>query len=124
MVVGVINPSGVDASQQPNALLMLLKALSPIRWAIEAVVTAEFQGMEFGERNRWGQLRELKDLPAMGALAVVKNGDEVLANLGLKDAQYSKLIQNLVWLSMGYLAFSWAGLKLFGPSFVDANTQD
>lgn len=124
MVVGVINPSGVDASQQPNALLMLLKALSPIRWAIEAVVTAEFQGMEFGERNRWGQLRELKDLPAMGALAVVKNGDEVLANLGLEDAQYSKLIQNLVWLSMGYLAFSWAGLKLFGPSFVDANTQD
>lgn len=115
MIVGVINPSGVDSSQQPNQLLTLLKALSPIRWAIEALVTAEFQGMEFGKRNRWGQLSELKDLPAMGALAVVKNGDEVLANLGLKDAQYSILIQNLVWLSTGYLVFSWAGLTFFGP---------
>ena len=124
MVVGVINPSGVDASQQPNQLLKLLKALSPIRWAIEAIVTAEFQGMEFGQRNRWGQISELKDLPAMGALALVKNGDEVLVNLGLKDAQYSNLMQNLVWLSIGNLAFSWAGLTLFGPSFADANTID
>ena len=39
MIVGVINPSGVSEGR-PNQIMACLKTLSPIRWAIEAVVTA------------------------------------------------------------------------------------
>jgi hypothetical protein len=61
MIVGVINPSGVNPDEAPNALMKTLRRLSPIRWAIEAVVTAEFRGMEFGEKDRspWGALKDL-----------------------------------------------------------------
>ena len=61
MIVGVINPSGVSSEEDPIHLMKVLRTLSPIRWAIEAVVTAEFRDMEFGEqdRGRWGALKNL-----------------------------------------------------------------
>ena len=52
MVVGVINPSGIDPDTPPNRIMRLLKAGSPIKWAIEALVTAEFRGMEFGKNDK------------------------------------------------------------------------
>ena len=52
MVVGVINPSGVDSDAPPNRVMEWLKFGSPIKWAIEALVTAEFRGMVFGEEER------------------------------------------------------------------------
>ncbi|KAL3792307.1 hypothetical protein HJC23_006219 [Cyclotella cryptica] len=119
MIVGVINPSGVSSDDAPNFLMSFLRNLSPIRWAIEAVVTAEFRGMIFGDsdRGRWGKL---KNLPKMGGLALVKDGDEVLANLGLADASYSDLMSNLALLSGVYLFTSWLGLCFCGPKFIDA----
>jgi len=121
MVVGVINPSGVDSDAPPNRVMEWLKFGSPIKWAIEALVTAEFRGMVFGEkeRGRWGQL---KDLPRMGALAIVQDGDNVLKNLGLGNAKYSDLMKKLAILSGIYLLMSWLGLSYFGPSFID--TED
>ncbi|KAL7534006.1 hypothetical protein ACHAXR_008946 [Thalassiosira sp. AJA248-18] len=144
MVVGVINPSGVDSNGPPNRIMEWLKVCSPIKWAIEALVTAEFRGMVFDEkeRGRWGQL---KDLPRMGALAMVQDGgilfvkenilfhltayigcsyatnniDNVLANLGLGTANYSDLMEKLGLLSGVYLLMSWLGLSFFGPSFMD-----
>ena len=118
MVVGVINPSGVGDDDQPNLVMKLLKTASPIKWAIEALVTAEFRGMEFGEsdRGRWG---ELLNLPKMGALAMVKDGDNVLRNLGLGTAEYSDLLEKLGILSGVYLFISWLGLTFFLPSFID-----
>lgn len=118
MVVGVINPSGVDSDAPRNRVMEFLKFGSPIKWAIEALVTSEFQGMEFGEndKGRWGQL---KDLPRMGALAMVKDGDNVLKNLGLGNVEYSDLMEKLALLSGGYLLLSWLGLSYFGPSFID-----
>lgn len=61
MIVGVINPSGVSSDDTPNFVMSFLRNLSPIRWAIEAVVTAEFRDMTFGEkdRGRWGKLKNL-----------------------------------------------------------------
>lgn len=117
MVVGVINPSGVGDDDQPNLVMKLLKTASPIKWAIEALVTAEFRGMEFGEsdRGKWGQLL---DLPKMGALAMVKDGDNVLRNLGLGNAEYSDLLEKLGILSGVYLFISWLGLTFFLPSFI------
>ena len=64
MIVGVINPSGVSSDQPTNHVMEFLRTLSPIRWAIEAVVTAEFRDMAFPEadRGRWGNLKNLVSL--------------------------------------------------------------
>lgn len=50
---------------------------------------------------RWGQI---KDLPRMGALSMVKDGNEVLLNLGLGTSEYSELVMNLVVLASIYLS--------------------
>jgi ABC-type transport system involved in multi-copper enzyme maturation permease subunit len=64
MIVGVINPSGVSSDEPPNQVMAFLRNLSPIRWAIEAVVTAEFRDMNFSQadRGRWGNLKNLVGL--------------------------------------------------------------
>ena len=67
---------------------------------------------------RWGQL---KDLPKMGALAMVQDGDSVLLNLGLGNAKYSEKMKRLAYLAGIYLCLSLMGLSFFGPSFIDAN---
>ena len=48
----------------------------------------------------------------MGALALVQNGDDVLANLGLGTAKYEDLMTRLGLLSGIYLSLSWFGLSL------------
>ena len=115
MVVGVINPSGVSADEPTNRVMELIKMGSPIKWAIEALVTAEFRGMKFDkDRDFWGNVKEL---PRMGGLALVKDGDEVLDALGLSNAVYSEIMQKLSILSGVYLLFSWIGLAFGGPKF-------
>ncbi len=52
MVVGIINPSGVDSEEPPNWVINRLAFFSPIKWAIESLVTAEFRGMVFEEKDR------------------------------------------------------------------------
>lgn len=115
MVVGVLNPSGVNTDEPPSRVMEWIKLLSPIKWAIEALVTAEFRGMTFEkDRDFWGTL---KDLPRMGGLAMVRDGDEVLDALGLGNAKYDEVMKNLALLSGVYLMFSWVGLAFGGPKF-------
>jgi len=45
------------------------------------------------KQYRWGQF---KDLPKMGALALVQNGDDVLTNLDRGTAKYADLIREVV----------------------------
>ena len=52
MVVGIINPSGVDVDEPPNHIMEVLSFFSPVKWAIESLVTAEFTGMVFDEKDR------------------------------------------------------------------------
>lgn len=52
MVVGIINPSGVDPNNPPHQLIQLIRMGSPIKWAIEALVTAEFRSMTFDKKDR------------------------------------------------------------------------
>jgi len=52
MVVGIINPSGVDLDEPPNRIMDCLSYFSPIKWAVESLVTAEFSGMVFNEKDR------------------------------------------------------------------------
>lgn len=59
----------------------------------------------------------------MGGLALVKDGNEVLKNLGLETASYSDLMNNLASLSGLYLLISWLGLSFFGPKFMDAGAN-
>jgi ABC-type multidrug transport system ATPase subunit len=122
MTVGVINPSGADATEAQPALVEALKTLSPISSAIRAVCIAEYRGMEFQDpmakqsnvftRGR----RLLRDLPKMGALALVQNGDQVLDELGLGKEDYKSAMKHLAILSFANLALSWIGLKLQATS--------
>lgn len=57
----------------------------------------------------------------MGGLALVKDGNEVLANLGLEFASYSNLMKKLALLSSVYLFISWLGLSFGGPKFIEVH---
>lgn len=112
MVVGVINPGGVDAkSPPPPTLVRWLKRCSPFVYAVEALCLGEYPGMQLrGPRDGlWGRL---KDLPRMGAFAMVQNGDQVIEALGLKGKTYQGVMGTLGKLSIYYLALSWVGLQM------------
>lgn len=123
MAVGVINPSGVDANDPPPSVIQWVKSMSPIKWTIEALCVAEFRGMEFAETEgkRWQALR---DLPKMGGLALVKNGNQVLEALGLSELTYGYVMERLTSLAGVSLLLSWLGLTWFGPSFVESVGDD
>jgi hypothetical protein len=48
----------------------------------------------------------------MGALALVKNGDQVLEELGLGEDTYRGAMRHLVFLSVANLVISWLGLNM------------
>ena len=134
LVVGIINPSGVDTIHDPppSKLIRILKYLSPIASAIQALCIGEFRGMEFdsssslagdNDTNTMGQavgrrlfstarrhFTKLRDLPKMGALALVQNGDQVLQALGLQDMKYTIIIKHMIKLTGINLTIAWIGL--------------
>ncbi|KAL3928954.1 MAG: hypothetical protein SGARI_004890, partial [Bacillariaceae sp.] len=116
MTVGIINPSGVDTEPAPP-VVEALKQVSPVAFAIRAVCLAEYRGMEFqdplaGKRGFFSRGRSLlRDLPKMGALALVKNGDQVLDELGLGQQDYKGAMKHLAMISFFNLALSWIGLR-------------
>jgi len=129
MTVGVINPAGVDESEPQPAVVSALKQLSPIAFAIKALCLAEYRGMEFGDPSH-GEKRYigdfflrgrhlLRDLPKMGALALVQNGDQVLDELGLGGDKYEGAMKHLAFLSLGNLVLSWIGLTVQASSTSD-----
>jgi ABC-type multidrug transport system ATPase subunit len=110
MVVGVINPSGVDKQSSPPMVVQLLQMLSPIKWAIEAVLIGEFQGIDLRTKGQrpWEKIR---DLPKFGAFAMVQNGDQILSSLGLDTATYSGVMKHMALLALANLCLSWIGLE-------------
>jgi hypothetical protein len=110
MVVGVINPSGVDPSQPPPPpIVRIMKHFSPFAFAIEALCLGEYPGMQFATEGR-GWFKRFADLPRMGGLAMVRNGDQVIEALGLADKNYAVIMKQLAMLSLGNLAVGWLGL--------------
>jgi len=110
MVVGIINPSGVDSTNGPPLLVKLLQQVSPIKWAIEALCVAEYKGMELREgHSRWGRIR---DLPKMGAFSLVQNGSQILEALGLEKSTYTSTMRHLAIISGANLFLSWLGLEM------------
>jgi hypothetical protein len=126
MTVGIINPSGVDSSEPPPVIVEALKQVSPIAFAIKALCLAEYRGMEFSQDpsrmgvGRFGFLTNgwnlLRDLPKMGALALVQNGDQVLDELGLGDGDYEAAMRRLALISLLNLLLSWIGLSFQSAS--------
>lgn len=62
----VVNPSGVDQSTPPPAVVQVLKRCSPFAYAIEALCLGEYPGMEFERQSGW--FGRIRDLPRMGGL--------------------------------------------------------
>ena len=122
MTVGIINPSGVDKSEQPPVVVSALKQASPINYAIKAACLAEYRGMKFQDaspKNRWNVFARgsrLRDLPKMGALALVQNGDQVLDQLGLGEDDYKGAMKHLAAISFANLVLSWIGLQFHASS--------
>jgi hypothetical protein len=108
MVVGVINPSGVDPTKPPPALVKLLKQISPFSSAIEALCLAEYPGVKYHDTTGW--FGKLKQMPRMGGLAMVKTGDQVIKALGLADKTYAGVMEHLATLSLANWILSWLGL--------------
>ena len=74
MVVGIINPSGVDPERPPPQLVRWMKRLSPFTYAIEALCIGEFEGVQF--RNAKGILSQLNGATRMGGLALISVSSE------------------------------------------------
>jgi hypothetical protein len=111
MVVGVINPSGVDVNHSTPFVVRWLKRCSPFAYAIEALCVGEYRGMQF-EKRRGGLLRQITDLPKLGALAAVANGDQVLQALGLQKQTYQGAMHHLALLTVSDLILAWLGLMV------------
>lgn len=110
MVVGIINPSGVDPEHPPPHAVQLLKSVSPFAYAIEALAIGEYTGMEFDGKKSWfGRFREL---PRLGALAMVKNGEQILEALGLQNQTFESAVQYLSFLTVMFFFTSWIGLSI------------
>ena len=73
----------------------------------------EFQRPDHESKNFFSRGRAvLRDLPKIGALALVKNGDQVLEELGLAKETYTSAMLHLAALSAANLLLSWLGLRL------------
>jgi ABC-type multidrug transport system ATPase subunit len=116
MVVGVINPSGVDPARPPPRIVRWIKRASPFACCIEALCLGEYPGMEFATEDRrgFGWFRRVANLPRMGGLALVRNGDQVVEALGLKGHTFEASIRHLGLLVAGNLVLSWLGLLYHG----------
>jgi len=121
MAVGIINPSGVDTSVKKSLIIQCLQRFSPIGMAIESLVVAEYKGMKFDDD---GQKFRLSDLPKMGGLALVRNGDQVVDALGLSNRTYKGAMQDLARISVVNLLLSWIGLSVCGGSNVSLAQGD
>jgi len=112
MVVGIINPSGVDVTAPTPPLVTFFKRISPIAWSIEALVVAEFSGMTFAPTRSFFGFQNLRNLPRMGALALVQNGDDVLQALGV-NVKFDAALSHMATLSLVNFVSSWVCLSLW-----------
>jgi len=89
--------------------------------AIESLVIAEYKGMKFDDD---GQRWRVRDLPKMGGLALVRNGDQVIDALGLSSKTYNGVMWDLATVSAFNLVVSWIGLSLScGSDFTHASGE-
>lgn len=108
MLVGVINPGGVDPNQPPSAVTQFLKRFSPFGYAINAVLIGEYKDLQFVSTT--GFFSRVRELPRLGAMAMVQNGNQVLDALGLANETYGHAMRRLSLLTIANLVGGWIGL--------------
>lgn len=118
MIVGVINPSGVDPSVKKSALIEGVKTFSPIAAAIEALAVGEFSGMKFASDRSFLGWRRLRDVSKVGGVALVKNGDEVLDALGLRTVEFGAVMRHMTRLSALNFSLCWCFLQFSNGRWV------
>lgn len=107
MLTGIIDPAG-DMSPPRLGIMLALRGISPIRYAIEALCIAELRGMHLARRAA--------DAPRMGGLALVKTGDEVLQRLGV-EGEFGDNLFALLLLAFAHLLAAAIALVLGRPRF-------
>lgn len=121
MVVGVINPSGVDPNRPPPRIVQLLKRISPFAYSIEALCLGEYPGVIFQmndpsstnqhSRFRPGWFQRVQNMKRMGGLALINTGDQVIEALGLQNQTFYNALRHLGWISMCNFLLSWFFLE-------------
>merc|ERR1712008_5331 len=107
MLTGIIDPAG-DSAPPPIGIMLALRRISPIRYAIEALCIAELRGMHLA--------RHATDAPRMGGLALVQTGDEVLRRLGI-GGEFGEKLFALLLLACTPLLAAVVALVLGRPRF-------
>mmetsp|Transcript_31283 Transcript_31283/g.90957 ORF Transcript_31283/g.90957 Transcript_31283/m.90957 type:complete len:244 (-) Transcript_31283:272-1003(-) len=102
MIVGVKNPAGVQSRALPLPL-SLIATISPIRWAIDAMLIAELRGATF-------EPSQGDSGPKIGALAATRSGSHVLDRLGMANASGGHATKRLVQITIGNLILAALGL--------------
>lgn len=110
MLTGVIDPAG-QAARAPGLVMGLMRSLSPIRAAIEALCVAELGGQTLA--------RSAADAPRMGGLALVRTGDEVLQRLGI-EYTFGGAAWHLLRLTALHLLLGAIALWCSGPRFASS----
>ena len=128
MLVGVIDPAGAD-SEPDGALMRTLRALSPVRHAIEAVCLAELRDVHFAKPKGTPGLGALAGAvggggggPSMGALAGVWSGNDVLQKLGVARS-FAQPMRALGTLAALHLAAGLLALVATAPRFARTQTR-
>eukprot|EP00931_Biecheleriopsis_adriatica_P049823 TRINITY_DN28829_c0_g1_i1.p1 TRINITY_DN28829_c0_g1~~TRINITY_DN28829_c0_g1_i1.p1 ORF type:complete len:630 (-),score=111.55 TRINITY_DN28829_c0_g1_i1:25-1914(-) len=113
MLTGVIDPAGSSA-QQPSAGMLAMRAISPIRYALEALCHAELDGAELkpspGEAAR------------LGGLAMARSGDAVIMRLGIQHT-YQEAVVRLVALFVFHLVIAVLIMAFLQPTFRRARSR-
>lgn len=96
MIVGVINPSGVDPSTPVPFFIKCIKLFSPIAHAIEALAVSEFSGMQFEKpKSRLFGFRRIREFTRMGGLACKYSTCDLVAR--------TEVVNSNRWLTLYFM---------------------
>ncbi|CAK9063509.1 unnamed protein product [Durusdinium trenchii] len=107
MLTGVIDPAG-SAAATPSQGMVMLRSISPIRYAIEALCQSELQGAVLAP--------SASEAGKLGGVALLRSGDVFLERLGVSHA-YQEAITCLLALLFFHLLLAAILLVAMKPRF-------
>jgi len=106
VLVGTINPAGIDPTTSKPKLVRALKLFSPFSACIEALLVSEYQGVRVHKVSVVQARRE-----GLGGTEYVRSGDQVLQALGIGNVRFSSALKRLALLTTWYLFVALIGLQ-------------
>ncbi|CAK9063508.1 unnamed protein product [Durusdinium trenchii] len=113
MLTGVIDPAG-SAAATPSQGMVMLRSISPIRYAIEALCQSELQGAVLAP--------SASEAGKLGGVALLRSGDVFLERLGVSHA-YQEAITCLLALLFFHLLLAAILLVAMKPRFQRARPE-